>query len=37
MKDIFQITTPGDKNTLVEIVVTDGDKSVIVYMNDITY
>jgi hypothetical protein len=37
MGDAMQYIDTGDKNTLVEIVVTDGDKSVIVYMSDITY
>jgi len=37
MGDAMQYIDTDDKNTLVEIVVTDGDKSVIVYMNDITY
>jgi hypothetical protein len=37
MGDAMQYIDTGDTNTLVEIVVTDGDKSVIVYMNDITY
>jgi hypothetical protein len=37
MGDAMQYIDTGDKNTLVEIVVTDGDKSVIVYMNDINY
>jgi len=35
--DAMQYIETDNHNTLVEIVVTDGEKSVVVYMNDIRY
>jgi hypothetical protein len=37
MGDAIKYIDTGDDNTIVEIIVTDGEKSETVYMNDINY
>jgi len=37
MGDAMEYIDTGDDNTLVEIIVTDGEKSVVVNMNNISY